>query len=63
VIIEQAKGMLAEQGGLAMAAAFTVLRQHARRNNQRVTDVARAVVDATLTLDAMGGPDSTRSPR
>ena len=55
--------MLAQQGGLAMAAAFAVLRQHARRNNQRVTDAARAVVDATLTLDAMGGPDGTRSPR
>jgi GAF domain-containing protein len=63
VLIEQAKGMLAQQGGLAMAAAFAVLRQHARRNNERVTDAARAVVDATLTLDAMGGPDGTRSPR
>jgi GAF domain-containing protein len=63
VIIEQAKGMLAQQGGLAMAAAFDVLRQHARRNNQRVTDAARAVVDATLTLDSMGGPHGTRSPR
>jgi transcriptional regulator with GAF, ATPase, and Fis domain len=63
VLIEQAKGMLAQQGGLAMAAAFAVLRQHARRTNQRVTEAARAVVDATLTLDAMGGPDGTRSPR
>jgi GAF domain-containing protein len=63
VLIEQAKGMLAQQGGLAMAAAFAVLRQHARRNNERVTDAARAVVDATLTLGAMGGPDGTRSPR
>ena len=35
-----------------MAGAFAVLRQHARRNNQRVTDAARAVVDSTLTLDA-----------
>jgi len=63
VVIEQAKGMLAQQGGLAMTAAFAVLRQHARRNNQRVTDAARAVVDATLTLDAISGPNGTRSPR
>jgi len=63
VLIEQAKGVLAQQGGLAMADAFAVLRQHARRNSQRVTDTARAVVDATLTLDAMGGPEGTRSPR
>ena len=39
VIIEQAKGMLAQQGGgLAMAEAFAVLRQHARRTNQRLTE-------------------------
>jgi GAF domain-containing protein len=63
VVIEQAKGMLAQQGGLTMAAAFRVLRQHARRNNQRVTDTARAVVDATLTLDAISAPHGTRSPR
>jgi hypothetical protein len=63
VLIEQAKGMLAQQGGIAIGTAFTVLRQYARRNNQRITDAARAVVDASLTLDAMGGPDSTRSPR
>jgi GAF domain-containing protein len=53
VVIEQAKGMLAHQGGLAMADAFAVLRRYARRNNQRVTDCARAVVDSTLTLGAM----------
>jgi GAF domain-containing protein len=53
VVIEQAKGMLAQQGGLTMTAAFDVLRQHARRNNQRVTDAARAVVDSTLSLEAM----------
>jgi GAF domain-containing protein len=63
VLIEQAKGMLAQQGGIAMAAAFAVLRQYARRNNQRVTDVAHAVVDATLNLHAMSGPNGTRPPR
>jgi len=63
VLIEQAKGMLAQQGGIAMAAAFAVLRQYARRNNQRVTDVAHAVVDTTLNLHAMSGPNGTRPPR
>ena len=53
VVIEQAKGVLAHQGGLAMADAFAVLRRYARRNNERVTDCARAVVDSRLTLDAM----------
>ena len=55
VIVEQAKGMLAHQGGLAMTDAFAVLRRYARRNNRRVTDCAHAVVDSTLTLDVMSG--------
>jgi methylase of polypeptide subunit release factors len=46
-----------------MPSAFAALRQHARRNTQRGTDAARAVVEATLTLDARtGNPDGTRSP-
>jgi GAF domain-containing protein len=53
VVIEQAKGVLAHQGGLAMADAFAVLRRYARRNNRRITDCARAVVDSTLTLDCI----------
>jgi GAF domain-containing protein len=53
VIIEQAKGMLAHQGGLPMADAFAVLRRYARGNNERVSDCARAVVDSALTLASM----------
>jgi GAF domain-containing protein len=56
VIIEQAKGVLAHQGGLAMAEAFEVLRRYARRNNRRVTDCAHAVVDSTLTLSVISDP-------
>jgi GAF domain-containing protein len=56
VVIEQAKGMLAQQGQLDISDAFAALRAHARRHNQRLTDVARAVVDATLTLQAMANP-------
>jgi GAF domain-containing protein len=63
VVIEQAKGVLAHQGGLAMADAFDVLRRYARRNNKRVTDCARAVVDSTLTLDAMSGVTRSAAQR
>ena len=58
VVIEQAKGMLAQQGGLDVGAAFDVLRRHVRRHRQRLTDAARGVVDGTLTLEAMAGPDA-----
>ncbi len=45
VLIEQAKGMLAERLGLDMADAFTALRAAARRQNRRLSELARAVVE------------------
>ena len=45
VVIEQAKGKLAERLGLDMDQAFTLLRQQARDTNQRLTDVGRQVLD------------------
>ena len=55
VIIEQAKGVLAERGNLDMDRAFVLLRSYARKTHQRLADVARAVVDNADTsaiLDA-----------
>jgi hypothetical protein len=48
VVIEQAKGILAQLGQLDMAQAFAVLRSYARDHNLRLTDVARAVVSRSL---------------
>ena len=45
VIIEQAKGKLAERLSIDMDRAFNMLRDYARNTNQRLTDVARAFVD------------------
>ena len=55
VIVEQAKGVLAERGGIAMDQAFTLLRNYARRTNQRLADVAQAVVDQGDTSQILGG--------
>lgn len=44
VVIEQAKGKLAERLGVDMEHAFGLLRDHARNSNQRLTDVARNFV-------------------
>ena len=55
VVIEQSKGVLAERGSLDMDRAFTALRSYARRTDQRLVDVARAVVegaDTTAILDS-----------
>jgi transcriptional regulator with GAF, ATPase, and Fis domain len=51
VVIEQAKGMLAEHAKVGMDEAFALLRRHARNNNRKLTDVARAVTDDGLRLD------------
>lgn len=48
VILEQAKGVLAQRGGLDMPQAFNTLRTYARDHNLRLTAVARAVVDRDL---------------
>src|ERR1700757_4879976 len=44
VMIEQAKGKLAERYGIDMDRAFTMLRDYARNTNQHLTDIARDFV-------------------
>jgi GAF domain-containing protein len=51
VMIEQAKGMLAERAGLDMEDAFSWLRNHARSHNLLLVDVAQSVIDGTLVPD------------
>ena len=48
VVIEQAKGVVFERATVDMPEAFARLRNYARNNNLRLTDVARAVVDGTV---------------
>ena len=59
VIIEQAKGKLAERLGLDMDQAFNVLRNHARARNQRLSDLAQAFVDGSENLTG-GAASKTR---
>jgi GAF domain-containing protein len=50
VVIEQAKGKLAERLGLDMDQAFNVLRDYARARNLRLSELARAFIDGTQTI-------------
>ena len=49
ILIEQAKGMLAERAGVTTDQAFSRLRHHARSHNLLLANVAQSVVDGTLT--------------
>jgi GAF domain-containing protein len=51
VVIEQAKGVLAERNDVSMEVAFAGLRDHARSNNLKLTEVALAVVRGQLVVD------------
>jgi AmiR/NasT family two-component response regulator len=51
IVIEQAKGVIAERSRLDMDQAFFWLRQHARSNNRLLVDVSQAVIDGVLTPD------------
>jgi transcriptional regulator with GAF, ATPase, and Fis domain len=53
VIIEQAKGKLAERLGVDMDQAFSLLRDRARVSNRRLSDLARAFVDGTEPLTGL----------
>jgi GAF domain-containing protein len=56
VIIEQAKGVLAQHSGLDMHDAFAALRAYSRNHNARLVDIAQAVVERNLPCATiMGG--------
>ena len=48
VTIEQAKGILAAHSGRDPESAFEALRAYARARNQRLAEVAAAIVNRTL---------------
>jgi GAF domain-containing protein len=57
VVIEQAKGVLAQTGHLTMEVAFERLRRHARSHNLLLGDVARRVVtDRAFPRQVLGTP-------
>lgn len=62
IVIEQAKGMLAERAGLDMTQAFNALRRHARSNNRRLADVAQDLIDGTLAAPTLIPPRRPGSP-
>lgn len=49
ILVEQAKGVLAERRSISVDESFALLRGHARSTNSKLRDVAAAVVAGGLT--------------
>jgi len=60
IVIEQAKGVIAEREGLDMAESFGALRTHSRNNNLRLADLARDVVEGRVSVSAPPGDSAQR---
>ncbi len=64
VIIEQAKGVLAERHHVNVDTAFALLRDHARSHHLRLSDLARDVAEGNMTTSAaalLGNPAAAAS--
>jgi GAF domain-containing protein len=56
VVIEQAKGVLAEYLNITVDEAFQQLRNHARKTNSKLTDLAHDVATKRIGADAFTAP-------
>ena len=58
IVIEQAKGMIAERRNIGADEAFVRLRSYARNHNLRLADVARQTLDGALDPSQIATPGS-----
>lgn len=61
IVIEQAKGVLAERSKVNMEEAFLLLRRYARDRNQRLNQVAQDLIEGILPATALGTPSRPAS--
>jgi transcriptional regulator with GAF, ATPase, and Fis domain len=59
VLIEQAKGMLAERQHISVDDAFMILRDHARHTGTKINKVARNVIEGMLIVPSETGRNRT----
>jgi hypothetical protein len=62
VVLEQAKGVVAEAARIDMDAAFALLRGYARHHNRLLSEVARLVISRDLAIAELSTP-SRRAPQ
>ena len=59
VVIEQAKGVLAERAKINLDEAFILLRTYSRTHSRRLHDVSTAVISSLLTIEELASPSKT----
>jgi GAF domain-containing protein len=57
IVIEQAKGIVAERNRIGVDEAFTLLRSYTRSHNRLLAQTARAIIDASLDPSALAPAD------
>jgi GAF domain-containing protein len=60
IVIEQSKGMIAQQLSIDMDEAFSTLRTHARNHSLRLADVASDVIEGKLSAALLDKPSPQR---
>jgi hypothetical protein len=63
IVIEQAKGAIAQFHGVTVDDAFVLLRAHARRTGTHLSVVAHAVLTDPATIAGISGPSASKSER
>jgi hypothetical protein len=61
VIIEQAKGIVAQHYRLEMDGAFRLLRDYARSHNEKLSEVARDLVSRNVSVSQLNRDSSSKS--
>jgi GAF domain-containing protein len=56
IVIEQAKGIIAASLEVGLEEAFTILRSHARRTRQRLSDLAHNIAQGHIEAQALSDP-------
>ncbi|MDP1806249.1 MAG: GAF and ANTAR domain-containing protein, partial [Acidimicrobiales bacterium] len=62
VVVEQAKGVVAERSCIDMHEAFAALRNHARSHNLRLVDVANDVIAGALAPHSLNATPPVAAP-
>jgi GAF domain-containing protein len=62
IVIEQAKGIVAERNHVSIDTAFTLLRTYARSHNALLSQIANNIIDGSLATDALTASPQTKRP-